>query len=96
MGAGGDAVPEHPMITACLNSSDRKWRSHFLFCTTRIGRSQCRTPRSPAVSRFRGRLNTLENRAGYSSFVLSDGTRYHYDFDQACGELFTHCVPAVD
>ena len=32
MGAGGDAVPEHPMLTACLNSSEPKWRKYFLFC----------------------------------------------------------------
>jgi hypothetical protein len=36
-------------------------------------------------------LKKLEKRAGHSSFLLEDGTRYHYDFDQACGELFTHC-----
>ena len=30
MGAG-DLPEEHPMITACLNSSDPKWRKHFLF-----------------------------------------------------------------
>jgi hypothetical protein len=41
---------------------------------------------------LRNWMRNLERRAGHSSFVLSDGTIHRYDFDQACGELFTYCV----
>jgi hypothetical protein len=41
---------------------------------------------------LRSWLSRLEKRAGHSSFVLSDGTIHRYDFDQACGELFSYCI----
>ena len=34
----------------------------------------------------------MERRAGSNSFVLKDGTVYRYDFDEASGDLFRHCV----
>ena len=41
---------------------------------------------------LRSWLRRVEKRAGHSSFVLGDGTIHRYDFDQACGEMFTYCV----
>ena len=32
LGAGVNAPPEHPLITAARNSSDPKWRGHFDLC----------------------------------------------------------------
>jgi hypothetical protein len=37
-------------------------------------------------------LQRLERSAGHSSFRLRDGSLYHYNFDQAGGELFTYLL----
>jgi len=37
-------------------------------------------------------LRRLERRVGSNSILLKDGSRYHYDFDEAAGDLFVYCI----